>query len=166
MAEGTTTTDPTKVIQQILAGRFDGKALVDIVEAVQKRLLSGQEATRWVVDGFPAERFRDNGEEPYRWVEDDLTIRGAELVEKQTGLTWGAINPYSSAREARAIVTVLLRDVEGLSEKDALLLVDKHSMNEIVECLSQEAADPPTKPDPDESGEQPDPDETETPADS
>lgn len=55
--------------------------------------------------------------EVYR--EGDLTIGQAEVIEKETGLTWRQLNPLRSAACASAILAVCHSDRTGVSLEDA-----------------------------------------------
>ncbi len=116
--------DAQKICAEILAGRHDGK-LADINEAIRERVLSQATSLRWKISHPLVEV-----------TEDDLTLEEAEQVERITKLTWASIDPYSSAVECRAILTVALQRRAGLSAADAAAETGKLTVTQATEIMS------------------------------
>lgn len=85
---------------------------------------------------------------------DDLTLEDVELAEEVCGVPYVLLNPHASAREAKALLTVLL--VRAGVEKDtALQQAGKVSLRQLADAFtyvppqhlvpvaSAEAGDPP-----------------------
>ena len=116
--------DPVEVAAQIRAGVFDGH-LADIQAAMRDRVLSQATSMRWQVT-HPQVTVR----------EDDLTLGEAEMIERVTGQTWGTIDPYTSARECRAILTVCLQQRTDLTAEQASKMTADLPASDVVGMLS------------------------------
>lgn len=113
-----------KIVAEILAGRHDGK-LADIQQAMRERVLSQATSMRWKITHPEVEI-----------TEDDLTLEEAELIERVTRQSWAQIDPYASAVECRAILTVCLQKRAGKTPKEAADLTAKLTVTSTTEMLS------------------------------
>lgn len=112
------------LIAEIKAGRMDGH-LADVQEAMRERVLSQATSMRWQLN-HPDVQVR----------EDDLTLEEAEMIERVTGMSWATIDPYSSAVECRAILTVCLQKRCGKTPAEAAAITGKIPVTEATELLS------------------------------
>jgi hypothetical protein len=73
--------------------------------------------------------------------EADLTIDEAERIENATKMTWRSINPYISAKCARAILETFLVTREGLSADAASVKAGAVKVNDYIGMISAEDDD-------------------------
>jgi hypothetical protein len=69
--------------------------------------------------------------EVYR--EADLTIGQAEDIEREAGITWLQMDPLRSAKTARSVLTICIRDRTGVTidearEKSRALRIEKFEL--------------------------------------
>jgi hypothetical protein len=82
---------------------------------------------RWriVLDGFPDV------------TTDELTLDDIEIAEKVAGVPWVIINPLASAKEAKALLTLLLMRA-GIPEGEALKAAGKTSLKKLAGAFRYE----------------------------
>jgi hypothetical protein len=115
--------EPERVADGIRAGEFDGH-LGLFQEAMRERVLSQATSMRWKLT------------HPLVTVtEDDLTLGEAEMVERVTGQSWAQIDPYTSARECRAILSVCLQSRTDLDGAEAAKVAADVTVTEATEML-------------------------------
>lgn len=67
--------------------------------------------------------------------EGDITLAQAEHVEELTGESWLRINPYRSARHARAIVTVMYAAATGVQVADVAEKIGQIKVSDFLEMV-------------------------------
>ena len=122
--------DPTEVAAEIRAGVFDGH-LADVNKAITDRLVAQSAPLRWKIV-HPAVSI----------TEDDFTLGEAEVVERLTGLSWGVIDPWSSAAVCRAVLTVALQKRAGMDPVAAADLTAAATVNDAADWLQSYEAPP------------------------
>ncbi len=110
---------------QILNGFFDGR-LVEIAEAIQQRVSTGEVAVRWrlKMDDLDLR-------------EDDLTLGEFFLWERMAGKTWERLKPLASAADCRALLLVLGQERRSLDYDQAKAWVDAMPAKRLLESFSE-----------------------------
>ena len=114
---------PGTVVAEILAGRYDGH-LADFQQAMRERVLSQATALRWKIV-----------HPEVTVTEDDLTLGEAEMIERVTNQSWAMIDPYQSARECRAILTVVLQQRTDRSADEAAKITAELTVTDVTAML-------------------------------
>lgn len=65
----------------------------------------------------------------------DLTLGGAEKVEELAGTTWLAFNPYRSAKQASALLAVLVAEGTGRTVEEVRGELAAMKVDDILGCL-------------------------------
>lgn len=115
-----------RVAQEIVAGRHDD-ALSEIVKAVGQRQLAEKTVLCWRI-ALP--------DLDLVVTEDDFTVGEAEQVQRETGLTWEAIDPVMSAPVFRAIVVAALVGRHGVDADEARDRVRALPVRAAVDAIS------------------------------
>lgn len=93
------------------------------MKATDRTVLDG----RWVVelDGFPPV------------TTDDMTLEDVELAERVCAVPWVLLNPLASAKEAKAMLTILLVR-NGVPEDEAVKAAAKTPLTKLVRAFRYE----------------------------
>lgn len=67
------------------------------------------------------------------WRTDDLTLDEAIQIEIDADTNWGLINPFKSAKDAKAVLTAFMGRTDGRA--GALNRVGKMTLTQILECI-------------------------------
>lgn len=87
---------------------------------------------------------------------DDLTLDDIETAEKVCGVPWVLINPLASAKEAKALLTLLLIRA-GIPEGEALKTAGRTSLRRLAGAFRYELPDREQTPAAAADGSEPDP---------
>jgi hypothetical protein len=71
---------------------------------------------------------------------DELTLDDIEIAEKIAGVPWVIMNPLASAKEAKALLTLLLINA-GIPETEALKAAGKTSLRKLAGAFHYEVPD-------------------------
>lgn len=77
--------------------------------------------------------------------ESELTIEQAEQVESLTGSTWLRINPYTSAKHAKALLAVLYAARTSSSYDDVVAKIGAIPVAEYLDMVKADEDDLPTE---------------------
>lgn len=69
---------------------------------------------------------------------DDLTLDECITVEREAGVTWLELNPFASARQAKAVVGAVAR---RLGKKDTLARLGNMKATDVIDLLEYVAPD-------------------------
>ena len=87
---------------------------------------------------------------------DDLTLDDIETAEKVAAVPWVMINPLASAKEAKALLTVMLMRA-GVPEGEALKAAGKTTLRKLATAFVYELPDRQPATVPSGNGSSPDP---------
>lgn len=87
---------------------------------------------------------------------DELTLDDIEIAEKVAGVPWVMMNPLASAKEAKALLTIMLVRA-GIPEAEALQAAGKTTLRKLAGAFQYEIPDRSQPATGASSGEAPDP---------
>lgn len=119
----------------IKTGEWD-EHLIDLHNAIVQRFTYSDTAKRWRVEWEAPD-----GTE-VAVTEDDLTIDEAAVLERRLGMSWGVLNPLTSAQQCREIIRLGLTERSKHSEEHADKQLAELKMIEAVECISEYQVQP------------------------
>lgn len=126
-------TPAEQAASKIRKGEMDSEMEL-LVNAISERVMEGAVALRWRIDL-----------DDLTATEDDLTIDEAFMLEGMLGVTWGEMDPISSASHARALLLVLYRERLDLPDDEAKARLKAMTARQILASITRYSVEDPPK---------------------